>query len=159
MADHPGDRADEPRLSAPPHEALPPHTVEPPAHEETDVDAGSLGKFLAAMAVSLVVVGALVYWQYRRFERLARANDPAPIPRADERQPPPPPYLQIHEVADMQALRQRQTALLERLEWIDPQARRVRIPIDRALEIVARDGLRRWPAPAENSPQQQRGTR
>ncbi len=32
-------------------------------------------------------VGGLVYWQYRRFEWVARANDPTPIPRADERRP------------------------------------------------------------------------
>ena len=132
----------------PPVDAPPAEPVAPPtAHEESDVDTGALGWFLAIMTVSLLIVGGLVYWQYRRFERLARANDPAPLPRADQREPPPPPHLQVNEVEDMTRLRDEQTALLHRTEWVDPQAKRVRIPIERAMEIVERDGLRRWPAP------------
>lgn len=131
-----------PSVAAPLAEPIAP----PTAHEESDVDTRALGWFLAIMTVSLLIVGGLVYWQYRRFERLARANDPAPLPRADQREPPPPPHLQVNEVEDMTRLRDEQTALLHRTEWVDPQSKRIRIPIERAMEIVTRDGLRRWPA-------------
>lgn len=157
--------SDDPVLETPPGAAALAEPVEPPtAHEESDVDTGALGWFLAIMAVSLLIVGGLVYWQYRRFERLARANDPEPLPRADQREPPPPPHLQVNEIADMTRLRDEQTALLHRMEWVDPKARTVRIPIERAMEIVSRGGLRRWPAisgkakddsgPMRNSPDQ-----
>lgn len=154
--------ADEPlpKVHVVPPKVIPSPPAEPPtAHEESDVDATALGRFLVIMTVSLVVVGGLVYWQYRRFERLARANDPPPLPRAEERQPPPLPHLQIHEVADMDRLRSEQRSLLERLEWIDPQARQVRIPIERAIAIVAKEGIRRWPAPAEQKPADSTATR
>ena len=143
MADH--DATPEELIPPPagPTEPVAPHATD---HEETDVSITGLGEFLIAMAVGLVVVGGLVYWQYRRFEWIARANDPTPIPRADERRPPPEPHLQVDEVADMATLRAKQEAILSSTAWVNRNEKLVRIPIDRALAIVAEKGLRRWPA-------------
>lgn len=149
MADH---EATSEELIPPPAgaaEPVPPHATD---HEETDVSITGLGEFLVAMAVGLVVVGGLVYWQYRRFEWIARANDPTPIPRADERRPPPEPHLQVHEVTDMDDLRAKQEAILSSTAWVNRDEKLVRVPIDRALAIVAEKGLRRWPAAKTDGP-------
>lgn len=146
------------------HDATPEEIIPPPAgaaepvppqatdHEESDVSITGLGEFLIAMAVGLVVVGGLVYWQYRRFEWIARANDPTRIPRADERRPPPEPHLQVDEVNDMATLRAKQEAILQSTAWVNRNENLVRIPIDRALAIVAEKGIRRWPTVAAGEP-------
>jgi hypothetical protein len=122
----------------------------PTAHELSDVDTRSLLIFLGVMVVALTVVAAIVYWQYRRFEALAKASDPPAAPRAGERQPPPTPHLQVDEAADMARLIAEQQPLLDRLEWISRDENIVRIPIERAMEIVAAKGVPDWPA-AEQS--------
>ncbi|QDT55165.1 hypothetical protein Pan44_32070 [Caulifigura coniformis] len=117
------------------------------AHEETDVNVRALKTFLICLVVSLSVTALLVYWQYRRAEALALANDPPPSPRADERTTLTGPGLQINELGDGAEFRRGQEAELNSLAWVSKEEKLVRIPVSQAMEHVAKHGLPKWPAP------------
>ncbi|HQS08527.1 MAG: hypothetical protein B7Y12_01595 [Rhizobiales bacterium 24-66-13] len=70
-----------------------------------------------------------------------RAPDEA---TALERMPitPSAPRLQIDPPADRRAIEAAARAKLDGYAWVDPPAGRVRIPIDRAMELLAHQG---WP--------------
>jgi hypothetical protein len=123
------------------------------AHEETDVNVRALNTFMICLVVSLVVTGLLVYWQYRRFENQALANDPPPSPRAEERPRTPGPGLQIDEVSEGQLFLARQAAELESTAWVSRDEKLVRIPIEQAIQEVVKNGLPKWPAPAQQQTQ------
>lgn len=116
------------------------------AHEVTDVNVRALNTFMIWLVVSLLVTGLLVYWQYRRFENQALANDPPPSPRAEERVVTPGPGLQINELTDGQAYKAKQDAELNVTAWISNDEKLVRIPIEKAMEHVVKNGLPKWPA-------------
>jgi len=53
----------------------------------------------------------------------------------------PAPQLEIDERNQLDKIRQDEAGELSRYEWIDQKAGTVRIPIDRAMELVAQRGL------------------
>jgi hypothetical protein len=124
------------------------------AHEETDVNVRALNTFLICLVVSLLVTGSLVYWQYRRFENQALANDPPPSPRAEERVATPGPGLQIDEVSEGRRLVAKQQAELESSAWVSKEEKLVRIPVEKAMEQVVKNGLPKWPAPPQQPTEQ-----
>ena len=52
------------------------------------------------------------------------------------------PALQVDPVADMEAMDARETQWLNSFGWVDKDAGIVRIPIDRAIELTAKQGLK-----------------
>lgn len=56
-------------------------------------------------------------------------------------QPPPAPRLETGNGQVLQELRVKEDTLLNNYTWIDQKAGVVRIPIDRAIELVAQRGL------------------
>ena len=51
------------------------------------------------------------------------------------------PVLQIDPVADLKAYEAQEEALLHSYGWVDKGAGVARIPIDRAIELIAKQGL------------------
>jgi hypothetical protein len=62
-----------------------------------------------------------------------------PLTRA-EHSAMPEPHLQPHPLADRAAYEARQRAILTQYAWVDRDAGIVRIPIDRAMQILAERG-------------------
>ena len=52
------------------------------------------------------------------------------------------PVLQVDPVADMNAMEVKETQWLNSYGWVDRDAGIVRIPIDRAIELTAEQGLK-----------------
>jgi hypothetical protein len=122
------------------------------AHEETDVNVRALNTFMIWLVASLSVTAILVYWQYRRFETLAKENDPPPSPRAEERAATPGPALLIDELTDGVRYTAEQRGRLDQTGWVSKGEKIVRIPVARAMEQVAKNGLPKWTAPPEAKP-------
>lgn len=80
---------------------------------------------------------------YRWMAAAERQADPAasPIAEAAVHQLPPEPRLQPVPERDLAALRQEQETLLGSYGWVDRQAGIARIPIDRAIDLMAQRGL------------------
>ncbi len=121
-------------------------------HEETDINVWVVGKFavalvLVALATLFVLFGLYRYWLLREGgppvgRSQVAASEPA---RAFPR-----PQLQETEVPDLKAIRAAEDQVLNGYAWMDPEKGVVRIPIDRAIDLLAERGL---PSGPEGTPQ------
>jgi hypothetical protein len=107
--------------------------------ERRDIAPGPI--LVVAGGVVLLMLFTLVTmrWLLDRLEHeQTAARPPAHVLAVDETaRLPPPPRLQEHPIDDLLALRARENAALDGYAWVDPAAGRVRIPITRAMELVA----------------------
>jgi hypothetical protein len=115
-------------------------------HELSDVSIRGLVTFLAGLVISLAVVVIAVAGMFVWLMRHAEEADPPQPPLAELRaKQPPSPRLQESPAREMDALAAEQAAELEHTKWVDEQQKIVRIPIERAMEILATRGLPEWP--------------
>ena len=122
-------------------------------HETRDASPFYVGLFALGLAVMIALVLPLLAWMLQRFEAEARQADPLQSPLAGD-QVPPEPRLQSAPDTDLARIRREEERRLSSYGWIDPRERVVRIPIERAIEILAERGLHEPEGPAE-PPQKQ----
>ena len=116
-----------------------------------------------------------MWWLLRGMEGLDKRQDPelTPIETQVKEAPPPEPRLQVghgfsrhnqdalggSDLEDMQALRRKEDAELSEPAWIDQAQGRLRVPIDVAMEVIARRGDQmtrpQTPAPPATDAQEQ----
>jgi len=120
-----------------------------PVDGELDVKA------IVYVGVGTVVVTLvsmlLVWWLFQGFRKLENAEDPKPsaLPEAAEKLVPPSPRLEISPPENLKELREREATVLDAPAWIDQPQGKIRLPIDLALDVVARRGLGEETPPAE----------
>lgn len=103
------------------------------------------GALLVLTVIVLVLMGGLLR---SLMTRSSAADAPLP-PLAASRQPPPQPHLQVAPSQELQAVQQQEDALLSSYGWVDRANGIVRVPINRAMELVAERGLPTRPQPPE----------
>jgi len=81
------------------------------------------------------------YGLFSRFANIQMRSQTPPSPLVSTRQPFPGPRLQVNPAKDIQEMRAAEDATLNSYGWVNPEAGIVRIPIDRAIEILAQKGL------------------
>lgn len=113
-------------------------------YELHDVSARWLVLFAAVLAAMVVLVCLFLIWLIGLFEAQAAKRDPlqSPLAKLAESEPPPTPRLQDNPAIDFAAKRAREDATLREYRWLDEEHRAVRIPIDEAMRIVEREGVR-----------------
>ena len=123
-------------------------------HEETDAEIGPLIRFAIFLTLITVVISVLIVGFYKFLDSREAAEKAPRYPMAVgvERPLPPPPRLQTYPFDDVKVLRKEEAKLLEHYQWISKDAGTVRIPIDRAIELLAERGLPHRAAPAEPAP-------
>ena len=91
----------------------------------------------------LIVIVAVLFVMNRLFGFLATHEDqgPPPSPLALEREIPPAPRLQVDGTADLRTFRSGEEKVLATYGWVDQKAGVVRIPIERAIDLLAEKGL------------------
>jgi hypothetical protein len=125
-------------------------------YEKTDVEPLALLRVgLILMLITIAVVLALLpFFSWLQERKMAQDPPAGPIPRYEPGRRVPEPRLQGRSNAfmehegfadapglDLAALREEQEALASSYGWIDYQSGIVRIPIDRAMLLVAHRGL------------------
>ncbi len=127
-----------------PDPSLPPEL----AHDDREIAHRAVLRFAAILGVATVVVmGAM--WSFSRMmakDALAGTNEPAPM-ATELPVSPPEPRLQTHPEEGLRALREAEKNDLEGYGWVDQKRRVVRIPVARAIDILAERGL-----PAREAP-------
>jgi hypothetical protein len=126
------------------------HATATPAHETSDVSIRPLAIFLAWLTGSIVVVIIVCAWLFSVFEHSAERREPQPSPLAEAHPQTRGPLLQVSAREDLRALRAREEQVLTSAAWIDKDRQLARIPIDRAMQFVAQQGLPKWPPPPQN---------
>ena len=107
--------------------------------EAQDVSANGVIIFLASLLGSLLVIFFLVWGMWGVYVRLLTKTGPGPVPALS--QVPPEPRIQAAPGLDMWRLRAHEDAVLNSYGWSDRQAGTVRIPIGRAMDLLAQRGL------------------
>ena len=107
------------------------------AHETTDV--GFRPMLISGILLLLGVVGmmGLALWMYPKSVQDQVLQQPLPTFPSPQLQPAPP--------VDMAAFHARQLRQLNTAYWTDKAAGRLHIPVRRAMEDVARQGIPDWP--------------
>ncbi|MEJ2077385.1 MAG: hypothetical protein P8020_02015 [Acidobacteriota bacterium] len=110
-------------------------------HETTDADVKPILRFLFGLfaLIALVLVGMTFFFDFlhERYEQAATQISP----RVDTRQIPPEPRLQVNPAEERKEVRNWEEQRLHSYEWIDKNTGVFRIPIERAMELVAQSGL------------------
>ena len=114
-----------------------PHTPHA-GHETTDVNVWAVGKFAIGLVIVCVVsiallFGLLKFFQSREETSVANTVDPVKLF--------PEPQLQKTPIMDLKAIHAEEDKLLNGYAWVDPKQGIVRIPVDRAIEVLAKRGL------------------
>ncbi|HEY3228230.1 MAG TPA: hypothetical protein VGJ87_03360, partial [Roseiflexaceae bacterium] len=127
-------------------------------HEVGDVRIRNVVLVVGAMLVAAVVIylGLGAFFALLN-DRAITADVPA-SPLSQTEQLPPAPRLQVAPAEDLEKLRTAEQQRLNSYEWVDRSAGVVRIPIDRAMALIAERGLptrggRAAGQPAEATPQ------
>jgi len=107
-------------------------------HETTDVNVWAVGKFAIGLVVVCVVsiallFGLLKFFQSREETSMANTVEPTKLF--------PQPQLQKTPIPDLKAIRAEEDKLLNGYAWVDQSKGVVRIPVDRAIEVLAQRGL------------------
>ena len=128
---------------------LPNHDSRLRGHEPLDVDTRAVwifaGVLVGTIILSLAFIGWLLWFlSGRSAPTITDATDEA-TPRAIS-----VPDLDANQLDQLRRLRAEEEVALTNYSWIDSQAGIARIPIDRAMQIVAERGLEAvaFPAPA-----------
>ncbi len=117
-------------------------------YETTDASAFYVGLFALALVFMTALVLLFLSWMFWRFEASAELADPVQSPVAGD-QTPPAPRLQTQPSTELARLRRDEDQTLGSYKWIDQQQGIVQIPIERAMELLAKRGL---PAPDAGKP-------
>jgi hypothetical protein len=110
--------------------------------------------FVVILAVTTFICQGIVVGMFKYFDKQAAATGPA---RATMSAPagtmPPPPNLLTNESGNLSNFREHEAEVLETYAWQDKNAGVVRLPIDRAKEILLERGfptVGETPAKSEN---------
>ncbi|MFQ5990254.1 MAG: hypothetical protein ACE5K9_10110 [Candidatus Methylomirabilales bacterium] len=110
-------------------------------YEKRDISIRGILLFGGILAIATGVVLLLMAWMFPYFAGLEMKADVPPSPLAETRQPPPEPRLQVSPADDLKEMRATENAQLNNYGWVNRQTGIVRIPIDRAIELLAERGL------------------
>jgi hypothetical protein len=119
-------------------------------YEKRDVNTRGILYFVIALFLLLVASLVSMRSLFGYFSA-TQPLGPAASPFTSSRALPPEPRLQVRPVEDLNQVRQGQEELLNSYGWVDRANGTVRIPINRAMELVVERGL---PA-RQNAPQQE----
>jgi hypothetical protein len=115
-----------------------PRTV---GHEQRDVRFWPIVMAASGLLVVTTIIFALMRGLFVFYDDRQARQSPPPNPLAVEYgEPlPPQPRLQTDPVQDLLKFRTSEETVLQSYGWVDPQAGIVRIPIQRAMELLAQN--------------------
>jgi hypothetical protein len=117
-----------------------PQPVQSDGYEHSDADVRSLVKFGLTLFTILVAVLISMRWMFFYFATSQQLGPPA-SPFENARVLPPQPRLQVRPHLDLQAYCEAQSQQLNTYGWVDPHNEVVRIPVDRAMDLIIQRGL------------------
>ena len=110
-------------------------------YETRDIKIRVVALFGLGLAVAMIAVLFLMSSLFDLFER--RAERIEPPPRSLVAVAPAPAGIrgEVESGEELRASRAFEDSVLTAYGWVDPESNLVRVPIDRAIEIVAAKGL------------------
>jgi len=119
-------------------------------HEHTDMNIAAIVWFGVGLTVSAIIIYFALGWLYWYFDTHYAYGQPI-SPYSPLRQLPPYPRLQVSPQVELREFRAKEEQLLNGYGWEDKSKGVVRIPIDRAMDLIAQRGLPAVQAPVDVS--------
>jgi hypothetical protein len=110
-------------------------------YETTDADVPTLYKWGVAIFVVMFAAMGLMWALHAVLEPQPVKMDHEPTAMELERILPPKPRLQVNQQLDLQQVREQEQRILNSYGWVSKEAGAVRIPINRAMDLIAERGL------------------
>lgn len=111
-------------------------------HEERDTNIRALVIFALSLIAIIIVVLFLVRWAFQVFPKpVAEITAPYTVQTGGAAEVPPEPRLQVNAPEDLRKMRAQEDEVLNSYGWVDKQKGIIRIPIDRAVDLLAQKGL------------------
>jgi hypothetical protein len=130
------------------------------AYDRTDMDPKAIVGFFIALAIAGVFMHLILWSAYKYYAGSEKAPTPLANPMASStRQLPqgdpvrtfPAPTLQPDDVADMNKFRAYEDEELNSYGWVNQSAGVARIPIEQAMQALAKQGLPTRPQMPDNA--------
>ena len=112
-----------------------------PGYETQDADARGVFHFLVILGIVLGVTALACWGMFRYFKAHAVEGAASESPFADTRQVPLGPQLQVNPRQDWVNYREEQRKSLETYQWENRSAGIVRVPIEKAMELLVKKGV------------------
>jgi hypothetical protein len=113
-----------------------------PGHEKSDANIRVLAIAAAGLVVLMLVGMFAMRMMYVQMADYQMRHDPPLSPLAAELPAhPPEPRLQVKPADDLVDVRAEEQEKLSSYGWVEPNAGVVRIPVERAMELLAERGL------------------
>ena len=108
-----------------------------------DANVRSVSRFVLGLVVGIIAALLLMWFLFDRFavREARRSPQPETMAASNPQKEPPEPRLQPTPVMDLKEFRAGEEAILNDYGWVNPEKGIVRIPVERALELVAKEGL------------------
>jgi protein SCO1 len=110
------------------------------AYERSDVNIRAMLVLGAGMVIGTAAVMAGLWLLWTSLNANARQRQPTVSPLADTQQMPREPRLQTTPIGDYREFQKEEEKLLHSYGWMDRAKGTVRIPIERAMELIAERG-------------------
>jgi hypothetical protein len=110
-------------------------------HERSDIDVWAVGKFAIALGFLCVLSFGLLFGLFKYFQSVTGGPMPKSELNVDARSLPPEPRLQTTPITDLKEMRAAEDKILGTYGWVDQSHGVVRVPIDRAMDMLAQRGL------------------
>jgi len=117
----------------------PTQTDVPAGYERHELSVPAIVRFGIGLALMLIFVHGLLFGVYRYLQ--ARRMEPVPRSSVDVRPLVAEPLLQASSSAERREMEAAEERFLSGYGWVDPKAGVVRIPIERAMDVLAEHGL------------------
>jgi hypothetical protein len=114
------------------------HSPNGAGHEQTEVSVRLIVVSLGFLAVATAIVFVLVVGIFRYFYASYSTEEATRLSRPVI---PPEPRIEVAPDEQLQKLRAQEDRILSTYALIDKDAGRVRVPIDRAIDMLAAKGL------------------
>lgn len=129
-----------------------PNPINHDGFEHEDLSSRGVFYFLAGLVLLSIVIYLIVFGMYRFLDSYERAHrpplSPMATPQTDTRtvthentQTFPQPRLEENERMQLRPFIEDQDRKLATYDWVDKDRGTVRIPIDRAMELIVQRGL------------------
>jgi hypothetical protein len=111
-----------------------------PGYETRDVSIRAVLWLGVGIALGTLLVAGMLWLLLANFKRQSERRDRQLSPLAADRGGPPEPRLQNTPLADYREFRAREDRVLSSYGWVDKEKGTVRIPIERAMELLVERG-------------------
>jgi hypothetical protein len=114
------------------------HSPNGTGHEQTEVNVRTIVVSLAFLLLGAILAAIVTIGIFRYLHDTYK-----PDVAAKEAQPqiPPEPRIEVAPAEQIQALRAHEDHVLTSYSWVDQKSGTVRVPIDRAIDMLAQKGL------------------